>query len=184
MPLSRDEDARARQLANLRPAPPAPAGHRRSLIHGGHSELLLRDVEREVRELMDALGEGVPVRDRDGGVPPADVPAIERAARSLKRYRHLAGWLDLHGRITEKGEVKPAAELELKAERELASALDALGCSPRSRARLGLDVARAGRFDLAQHWAEQDDRVVDADAHEQDRDVDADAHELRDGTDG
>jgi hypothetical protein len=44
-------------LANLRSAPAAPLGHTRSLLHGGRSELLLRDVDAEVRELMDALGE-------------------------------------------------------------------------------------------------------------------------------
>lgn len=146
MPLSRDKGARARQLANLRPAPPAPAGHQRSLRHGGHSELLLRDVESEVEELMDALGDAVPVRDVGGGVPAADVPAIERAARALKRWRTLSTWCDAHGRIVEKtGAVKPAADLELKAERELAAALDALGMTPTSRARLGLDLARTAR---------------------------------------
>jgi len=148
MPLSDDPMKRARQLANLKPqpAPPPPEGNARGLRHGGHSELLLRDVEAEVRELMDAFGEAVPVRDAGGGVPAADVAAIERAARALKRYRHLAQWLDLHGRIEERtGAVKPAAELELKAERELAAALDSLGLTPTSRAKLGLDLARTAR---------------------------------------
>lgn len=133
--------------------------------HGGHSEALLRDVGAEVRELMDALGETVPVRDVDGGVPAADLVAVERAARCLKRYRHLATWLDLHGRIVEsgkgKGQVKPAAELELKAERELAAALAALGMDPLSRAKLGLDLARTQRVTLRD--------FIDGDASEVDR---------------
>jgi hypothetical protein len=109
-------------LANLRSAPPAPLGHTRSLIHGGRSEVLLRDVDAEVRELMDALGEAAPVRE-DGHLPVADVVAVEVAARALKRYRHLASWLDAHGRIKEKtGGVKSAAELELRAERQLTDA--------------------------------------------------------------
>lgn len=87
----------ANSLANLRGAPPAPRGHSRSLKHGGHSDLLIRDVEAEVRELMDALGEAAPVRDPDGGLPAADVIAVEAAARALKRYRHLddlfRGWV-------------------------------------------------------------------------------------------
>ncbi len=94
-------------------------------------------------ELMDALGESVPVRDADGGVPAADLAAVEYAARALKRYRHLATWCDLHGRIEEKtGNVKPAANYELQAERSLANALDALGMTPTSRAKLGLDLQR------------------------------------------
>jgi hypothetical protein len=157
---SQDPEARARSLANLkRGENPAPVGNQRRLVHGGRSELLLRDVEQEVRELMDALGEAVPVRDVDGGVPASDVTAIERAARALKRYRALAGWCDLHGRlydgrmigrradgakvIREAGEVKPAAELEMRAERELAAALDALGMTPTSRSKLGLTLQRA-----------------------------------------
>jgi hypothetical protein len=126
-------------LANLRSAPPAPLGHTRSLIHGGRSELLLRDVDAEVRELMDALGEAAPVRDPDGNLPPADVIAVEVAARALKRYRHLAAWLDAHGRIKEKtGDVKAAAELELRAERQLTGALDRLAMHPMARSKLGL----------------------------------------------
>lgn len=160
-PLSSDPAARERQLANLRPnvenlrpAPPAPPGNQRRLVHGGRSELLLRDVEVEVRELMEALGDAAPVKDAGGSVPPADWVAIERAARALKRYRSLAGWLDLHGRLTDKGDVKPAAELELKADRELASALDALGMTPTSRARLGVDLARARDLALEMSDAE------------------------------
>jgi hypothetical protein len=34
--------------------------------------------------------------------------------------------------------------------------LDALGMTPRSRAKLGLDVQRG--FDLAKHWAEGGER--------------------------
>ncbi|MEK6273220.1 MAG: P27 family phage terminase small subunit [Actinomycetota bacterium] len=151
-PLSRDDAARRRQLANLKrgseaPTPPAPpAGNTRALQHGGHSEALLRDVSGEVRELLDALADAAPVRNPDGSLPAADAIAVERTARALKRYRHLSSWLDLHGRLDEDtGQVKPAAELELKAERELAAALDSLGMTPASRAKLGLDLARTAR---------------------------------------
>lgn len=109
MPLSSDPERRRRQLQNLRrapsddpavadrqrqnlrPAPPAPAGNARALVHGGRSELLLRDVEAEVAELAAALGDAAPVRDPDGGLPAADLIAVEAAARALKRYRHLEG---------------------------------------------------------------------------------------------
>jgi hypothetical protein len=100
-------------------------------------------VHSEITELMEALGETVPVRDPDGSVPAADMAAVESAARALKRYRHLATWCDLHGRIDEKtGNAKPAATYELQAERSLANALDSLGMTPTSRAKLGLDLQR------------------------------------------
>lgn len=147
MPLSTDAEKRAVQLANLRPgAGQAVEGNGRALSHGAYSAALVAEVEVEVRELMEALGAAAPVRDGDGSLPTADVVAVERAARALKRWRGLAQWLDLHGRIVERGKgkggIKPAAELELKAERELAAALDALGMTPRSRAALGVDLAR------------------------------------------
>lgn len=144
MPLSGDKAKRARQLANLRPAPPAPpAGNTRAVRHGAYSDALLRDVDGEVRELLDALADAAPVRDPDGSLPAADAIAVERAARALKRWRTLADWLDVHGRLTDDDDVKPAAELELRAERELAAALDALGMTPTSRAKLGLTLQRA-----------------------------------------
>ena len=159
MPLSDDPTAKARQLANLKRggSPTAKGEPSTRLSHGGRSELLFRDVEAEVRELMEALGEAAPVREPDGSVPPADMAAIEQAARALKRYRHLAAWCDLHGRLDGgTGKVKPAAEYELKAERSLAVALDSLGMTPTSRARLGLDLART--TDLALDWAAQHER--------------------------
>lgn len=162
--LSSDPRARQRQLANLNrgstPRSPAPPGNRRALRHGAYSDRLLRDVGSEVRELLDALAEAAPVRNPDGSLPTADEAAVEVAARALKRYRGLSDWLDLHGRLTDNGDVKPAAELELRAERELAAALDRLGMSPTSRARLGVDLARTR--DLAAEWAHEHEAEIAA----------------------
>ena len=74
---------------------PATVGNSRALKHGYRSEGLVKAVEAEVRELMDALAESAPVRDPDGGLPGADVVAIEAAARALKRWRHVSAWCDL-----------------------------------------------------------------------------------------
>jgi hypothetical protein len=158
VPLSPDPDARAVQLANLkRGGNPAPAGNGYRLVHGGRSERLVADVEREVAELADALGETAPVRDADGAVPAADVAALEVAARRLKRYRHLSAWCDAHGRLDERtGEVKPAARYELEAEAALTRSLDSLGMTPASRVRLLGSATRA--FDLAQAMAAQTER--------------------------
>lgn len=134
-----------RSLANLIPGAGTAAqeGNSRRMTHGGRSEALLANVEGETRELTDALAAAAPVREADGSVPAADTVAIERAARALKRWRSLASWLDLHGRLDGKGKVRDAARLELQAERQLATALDALGMTPESRSRLGLRLVTA-----------------------------------------
>ena len=143
-------------LANLQRGGgrPAQPGDQRRLVHGGRSELLVRNVEAEVRELMDALGDAAPVRDPDGSLPVADLVAVERTARLLKRYRHLDQWLDLHGVLDERtGDVKPAAELAARTGESLARALDQLGMTPTSRAKLGLDLART--HDVALQWSQR-----------------------------
>jgi len=154
--LSRDDEARSRQLANLRRGgPPAEPGNALAVKHGAYSEVLLADVEAEVRELIDALGSAAPVRAADGSLPHADLAAVEQAARALRRYRTVSAWCDAHGRLEERtGKVKPAADLELRAERALGLALDSLGMNPRSRARLGLDLARS--VDVASALSEPD----------------------------
>jgi len=188
---SDDPIKRDRQLANLRPAPPAPPappGNARALVHGGRSELLLANVEREIAELAAALGDAAPVRDPEtGALPGADVLAVEACARALKRYRSLSAWLDAHGRLVERdGSVKPAAELELKAERQLTDALDRLGMSPMSRSRLGLNLARTQRAfedDVAAAGRAAWERREAIDGTVGD-DGDGDHHHHRDGDDG
>lgn len=145
MPLSNDPELRKRQLANLKRGDSGtPKGEPSTrLTHGGRSVLLFRDVEAEIAELMEALGETVPVRDPDGSVPTADMVAVEFAARALKRYRHLASWIDAHGWLDEKtGKPKPVYEYEQQALRSATAAIEALGMTPTSRAKLGLDLQR------------------------------------------
>jgi hypothetical protein len=57
-------------------------------------------------------------------------------------------------------------ELEGRLRREAGDFLEAMGMSPRSRAKLGLDLARTQTFDLAKHWADGDDQadVIEGDA--------------------
>jgi len=88
-PVKRGRDGRRMNpasLANLRRGQTSVPRNQHNLRHGATSELLLRDVSAEVRELYDALAEAAPVRDPDGSLPAADVIAVERAARALKRY--------------------------------------------------------------------------------------------------
>ena len=134
-------------LRNLTPGkpPPAPIGNGRALTHGFRSALLVRDIGSEIRELMDALSAAAPVREGDGSLPPADLVAVETAARALKRWRHVSAWCDMYGRLDEKGDVRPAAHYELQAEAALQRALDSLGMSPMARSKLGLNIARTAQ---------------------------------------
>ena len=169
MPLSGDPDARRRQIANLKPgARVAPTGNVRARRHGGYSEALVADVEREIVELRDALGATAPLRDSEGGLPAADTVAFERAARALRRYRTVDQWVALHGALDEKtGDVKPAARLADELGRSLDGILDRLGLTPAGRTRLGLDVARAQSFDPLSDWARRrDESTVDAEARD------------------
>ena len=139
-------------LANLRRGiTTAPPGNQRRVTHGFGSQALVKDVGDEVRVLMDALAEGLPVRD------PADTAAIEVAAAALRRWRSVSSYCDLHGRIGKDGKISSPADYELRAERALHRCLDDLGMSPLSRSRLGLNIARTQQsFDLARYWQEQD----------------------------
>jgi hypothetical protein len=140
-------------LANLRRGvTTAPPGNTRAVTYGGYSEQLVADVSAEVRELMDVMAQDAPIQDR------ADTIAFEKAARALKRWRHVVGWCDLHGRLDAKGEPTSAARYEVTAENQLQRDLDVLGLNPAARAKLGLDIARGqAAFDLARQWAKDGD---------------------------
>ena len=121
----------------------APMGNRLSLKHGGVANLAMTPTDRDLVEIIDAIAATAPVRDQDGGLPATDQAAVEIAARALKRYRSVSTWLDLHGRLDDKGNERSSARFELDVERALMRALDALGMSPAARARLGVDLARS-----------------------------------------
>lgn len=156
-PLSRDPEARRRQLANLRPVPPrpAPGGNARALRHGGYAEVARDRIEDRVAELLDALATDAPLRDSEGELPAPDAAIVHLLATALCRIETVEGYLTAHGYLTDEGDVRPAADLASRLRREAADYLDALGMTPRSRAKLGLDLSRG--FDLAREMA--------ADAH-------------------
>jgi len=163
VPSSRDPAKRAKQLANLpnlRGEPTAGSwrpGASPALEHGLRSRRPGPAVlDPLAREIEDALAEDLPIKDANGDVPAADRFAVELAAIALLRVRRCSAFLELHGDADERGNLRPAF-LELgKAVEHAARMLDRLGCSPRARAALGVDVGRARQFDLARHWDEQD----------------------------
>lgn len=156
MPLSRDPAARARSLANLRPggAPPPPAGNVRALVHAGTArKATLIQAGSWAALIYSELEAEAPMRSADGGLPVHDRQAVELLASALARLQNVEAWLAARPAVDEKGEVWPAEDVAARLRREIASSLDALGMTPRARAALGVDVARAQSFDLAQHWA-------------------------------
>jgi hypothetical protein len=147
--------AEQRALANLRPGPKAPPGNRLAESHGGYSAVSAEEREERVGRVFEALGEDAPMRGPDGGLPRADAVAVDLLARCLvrlervERFHRDCGWLDPKTKLP-----RPSVDLEGRLRREALDLAESLGMTPRSRARLGLDLGRT--FDLARHWAEQD----------------------------
>lgn len=153
MPLSRDPEKRAKQLANLRPgAGRWKPGAAPALEHGlrtRHPSPIVLDPV--VREIETALAADLPLKDADGKVPGADRFAVELAAIALLRVRRCAAYLDLHGDVDDRGNLRPAFLKQGRAVEHAARMLDRIGCSPRARVALGLDLQRG--LDLAQAMA-------------------------------
>ena len=172
MPLSSDPEKRARQLANLAARPPAPpAGNVRALVHGGRARqaTLVRAGswgERIYRELEAEA----PLRADDGTLPVHD-RQVELLASALARLEAVEAWLATRPALDEKGKPWPAEDVAARLRREVARGLDAMGMTPTSRARLGLDLTRTADLaslmaaDAEAEAAERGD-VVDGQAHE------------------
>lgn len=187
-PTSDDPAKRERQMSNLQPGqhvgnlvPGAGQAARAAdtLRHGAYSRRLTENVEEEVSELMDALADTAPVRAADGGLPCHDVIAVEALARTLRRWRAVEAWLDLHGILDERtGEPKPAAKLAGDLHGRLVRGLEGMGMTPKARAALGLDLARTLQADPSAVLSDPDrgrraagmralGLTVDADAEEE-----------------
>jgi len=110
--------------------------------HGGHATPTVDEiatVEQELRELAAAA----PLRDSNGDLPVFDRPWARELAAGIWRLRRVRAWVDLHGALDEKsGSVQPAAALELRLSQHVREGLKALGMTPRSRAKLGIQISR------------------------------------------
>lgn len=144
MPLSRDPGKRRRQLDNLIPgARTAPPGNQRAVSHGGYAAIARAELEDKAREVFEALAADAPLRDGDGSLPAADALAVRLLAEVLIRLDRVRSHVGDFGLLDqESGEVRPVVELEAKLRREAFDYAEALGLTPRSRSRLGLDLAR------------------------------------------
>lgn len=155
-PLSRDPEARQRQLANLRRGgPPAPPGNQLARKHGAYAALIRERVDEKVAEVFEAIGEDLPLRGPDGGMPAADAAQVRLLAECLVRLDDVGANIRDYGLFDEKtGEMRPAVDLERRLRKEAGGHLDRLGLNPRARTRLGLDLTRAA--DLSRAMSEPD----------------------------
>jgi hypothetical protein len=147
VPLSPDPEARQRQLANLRPAPPAPPGNQRGRRHGAYGAVARDRVNTKVAEYWDAMAADAPLRGPGGELPAADEARVQLAAECRVRLDDVGRWLDDFGARDQRTgkERRSLLDLERRLRVELAGHLDALGMSTAARARLGWDVVRAAR---------------------------------------
>jgi hypothetical protein len=143
-PLSTDPRKRARQLANLdRRRGTLKPDNDNARTHGGYARVAGDRMERKVAEVFDALAEDMPLKDH-GGLG-ADAALVRVAAECLCRLEDVGAYLTAYGLVDSKTDAlrTHVIDLEGKLRRELADYLDALGCSPRSRVKLGADVVHA-----------------------------------------
>jgi hypothetical protein len=142
-------------IANLRRGVTvAPPGNDRTLRHGGYRVVAEAELDDKTKTIFAALSEDAPLRDTDGGLPSHDAVVVRLLADCLCRLDSVGAWLAGRWATTE---ARPALELEMRLRTQALDLAESMGMTPRSRARLGLDVKRAQSFDLARHWQEQDD---------------------------
>lgn len=168
MPLSRDPEKRAKQLANLnRGGNPAPGGNAFRKTHGGYATVVAERVEAKVAEVFNVL-------EADAPLPhPANAVVLHLLAEALCRLDDVSANLRDHGLFDAKTkEPRRAIDVEAALRKEAAGYADDLGLTPRSRARLGLDVARTA-ISVAQALSEEDPQIRRALLREAGIDVDA-----------
>jgi hypothetical protein len=153
--LSDRPAARARQLANLRPAPPAPAGNQRPRTHGAYAVVARERLEEKALAVFDALSADAPLRNPDGQLPAADAVPVRLLAECLCRLDSIGDYLRDFGWRGPDGEPRLVLlDLERRLRAEASDHADALGMTPRSRAKLGLDLQRS--VDLSTAMSEPD----------------------------
>jgi phage terminase small subunit len=81
---------------------------------------------------------------------------------SIGAFLNRKGWEDGEGRV------RPVVEIEMRLRNQVLDLAESLGCTPRSRARLGLDLRRQEAFDLAAHWQrESEDGSIEGEVEEE-----------------
>lgn len=126
---------------------PFEVGNRAAAKHGFWSDPSLRDDDRaEVAEIAVSIVDALPDYQGQFGF------AVEQLALKVWRQRRAYRDLSEHG-VLRDGKPAPVLVDLSKLENAIARDLDALGLTPTSRARLGLDIARTG--DVLAEYLEQ-----------------------------
>ncbi len=138
-----------RSLINLkRGGNPALGGNRHGLTHGGYARVLPEVLDAKTAEVVAALSKDAPLRAPDGTLPAADTVVVRLFAEALCRLDSVAADIREHGwKDCKSGDPRPVAEYERRLRQEALHFAEALGMTPASRARLGLDLTRT--VDLA-----------------------------------
>jgi len=166
----RTPEGRARALMNLRPfqlqkqLQEKEEGKRAHLYHGRdrHGVFGINLLQPQTRELAEQIAD-ILRGDTLAYIRPVDEVAVGLLAVALRRIRQAEAYLDKVGSLTnKKGQIRPVAELLVKLLKEAREYCSALGLTPQSRARLGLNIARAGT-DLAELLAETEREVATVD---------------------
>jgi hypothetical protein len=143
-PRSRDPAKAAIQQANL-----VPGGGRRfvrgngaAARHSGYRRIVGAEFDAIRSEIFAALADSVPLRP--GGVlPVADELAVAELTEALGQLRSVREWLRSHGWLDQKSnELLPAVAREEQLSRRVLDYSEALGLTPRSRMKLGVDLVR------------------------------------------
>jgi len=137
----RTEAARRRSLSNLRNAPPAPEGNALAVKHGAYASIGAAELDAETRAVVEALSADVPLRER-GEAPAADAVVIQLLAEALIRLRRVTEFHRDRGWLGDDDQPRPSVALEARPRREALDLAEALALTPRSRSRIGLDLAR------------------------------------------
>jgi hypothetical protein len=123
---------------------PFRPGNDHAKIHG--AKVAAWKLAPRASEIAAVLSELLPVRSD------ADGPTVDLAAIVLARIEVATDYLDRVGLFDARGRPRPILKLLSSWENTAARLLDSLGLSPVSRAKLGLDVVRAGAA-LDEHLA-------------------------------
>ncbi len=119
--------------AHFRPFEP---GNALALTHGGMSTLR---IQGRASEIADELRQVVPL----AATP--DEPTIRLLALVLARIEAASDWLLDRGLFRgDAGELQPVLKALSTWENTAARLLERLGCTPKARVELGLDIAAAG----------------------------------------
>ncbi len=147
-------------------------GNKNAVRHGANAEPPTLAMNAATQAIYDVLAEAAPVREGQA-LPRADHFAVVLLAKTLCRLQTVDVWLDTHGLWDRRGKLRSAALWEQRLMSRAESQMAALGMTPTSRAKLGVDLKR---IDLATAMSETDPKrradmlrdagVIDSDAEE------------------